>query len=99
MSEAELAAAVEIVAARPETGDLIQGTGGCRKLRLAGRGKGRSGGYRLISFYATSDMPVFLVTVFGKGEKADLTKGERNALAAVGERLIETYSKRAASSR
>lgn len=93
MSEAEMAAAIEVLAASPEAGDLIPGTGGCRKVRLAGRGKGKSGGYRLISFYGGPDMPVFLVTVFGKGEKADLTQGERNALAAMSERLMESYPK------
>ena len=80
MTEAERNAAVELVAGNPESGDVLQGTGGVRKARLAGRGKGKSGGYRIVWYFGGVDIPVFLLTVFGKGEKANLTQGERNAL-------------------
>ena len=80
MNSEELANAVDLVAADPEVGVLMQGTGGVRKMRLAGRSKGKSGGYRIVYFYGGGDIPVFLLTVFGKGEKANLTQGERNAL-------------------
>ena len=82
MSADEMAAAVDLVASDPEAGDVMQGTGGVRKARLAGRGKGKSGGYRIVHYYGGGDIPVFLLTVFGKGEKANLTQGERNALRA-----------------
>lgn len=80
MSPDEMTAAVDLVATDPEAGDVIQGTGGVRKARLAGRGKGKSGGYRIVWYFGGGDIPVFLITVFGKGEKANLTQGERNAL-------------------
>ena len=64
-------------------GDVVQGSGGCRKLRWAGRGKGKSGGYRTITFYSGAMMPVYLLTVFGKGEKANLSDAECNALRAL----------------
>lgn len=80
MNSEEMTNAVDLVAADPEVGVLMQGTGGVRKVRLAGRGKGKSGGYRIVYFYGGGDIPVFLLTVFGKGEKANLTQGERNAL-------------------
>ena len=80
MSDEEMKSAVDLVATDPEAGDVMQGTGGVRKARLAGRGKGKSGGYRIVYFYGGGDFPVFLLTVFGKGEKANLTQGERNAL-------------------
>ena len=44
MSEAEMKAAVDQVAFDPAAGDVVQGSGGCRKVRVAGRGKGKSGG-------------------------------------------------------
>ena len=69
---------VTYLAQRPDAGDVIPGTGGARKLRWAGRGKGKSGGYRIITFFCGDDIPVFLVTIYGKGEKADLTMAERN---------------------
>jgi hypothetical protein len=49
MSEAEQEAVVTALARKPRAGDVMEGTGGCRKLRIAGRGKGKSGGYRVIT--------------------------------------------------
>jgi hypothetical protein len=70
---------------------VIPGTGGARKIRLAGRGKGKSGGYRVITFYSGGDVPVFLLTVFARGERADLSKAERNALAQLTKLLVDSY--------
>lgn len=90
MSEDEMISAVDLVAADPEAGDVMQGTGGVRKARLAGRGKGKSGGYRIVWYFGGGDIPVFLLTVFGKGEKANLTQGERNALRSLTATLKES---------
>jgi len=68
------------LASEPTAGVDIPGTGGARKLRFAGRGKGKSGGYRVITFYAGQDIPVFLLNVFAKGDKVDLSQAERNEL-------------------
>lgn len=92
MTDEEMTAAVDLVADNPETGDVMQGTGGVRKARLAGRGKGKSGGYRIVYFYGGGDIPLFLLTVFGKGEKANLTQGERNALRALTATLKESLN-------
>lgn len=92
MSEAARAAVVDWIAQNPMAGDVIQGTGGVRKVRFAGRGKGKSGGYRVVTLYSGPDLPVFLLTVFGKGERSDLSKAERNALAKLTEALVESYS-------
>ena len=92
MAEDEMAAAVDLVATEPESGDVMQGTGGVRKARLAGRGKGKSGGYRIVWYFGGGDIPVFLLTVFGKGEKANLTQGERNALLSLTGNLRESLS-------
>ena len=62
-----------------------------RKVRFARRGKGKSGGYRVITFYSGGDLPVFLLTVFAKGERADLAKAERNALAQLTRMLVDSY--------
>lgn len=90
MTEADRTAAIDILAANPQVGDLIVGTGGCRKVRLAGRGKGKSGGYRLITFYASPGIPVWLLTVFSKGDRANLTKAERNGLAALAKAIVQS---------
>ncbi len=99
MTEVELRAAVDLIAADPEAGDAIVGTGGCRKVRLAGRGKGKSGGYRLITYYADPHTPAFLLTVFSKGERSDLSQRERNALAELTRNLAKSLGPRAVARR
>lgn len=87
----EREAIVAAIAADPQAGDVIQGTGGARKVRIAGRGKGKSGGYRVITFYATEDVPVFLLALVSKGQRADLSQAERNELRTVLGRLADAY--------
>jgi hypothetical protein len=93
LSSGEIGRIIDHLARRPDAGDLIQGTGGARKLRFAGRGKGKSGGYRVITFYSGASLPVFLLTVFAKGERADLSKAERNALAQLTKVLVDSYGR------
>ncbi len=90
----ERAAIVDILAKTPDAGQLIPGTGGTRKLRFAGKGKGKSGGYRVITFYSAEDMPVFLITIFAKGQRVDLTQNERNSLRALTKTLVDNYRKK-----
>ncbi|MFZ5670460.1 MAG: type II toxin-antitoxin system RelE/ParE family toxin [Pseudomonadota bacterium] len=86
MTEAERESAILTVSANPLAGEVIVGAGGCRKVRLAGKGNGKSGGYRLITFYRSKN-GVFLLTVFSKGDRANLTKAERNDLKSLTYRL------------
>lgn len=89
MIDEERSAVVDTVAADPTAGEIMPGCGGARKLRVAKPGKGKSGGYRVITYFGGDDVPVFLLTVFGKNEKANLNKAERNALAALTKRLAD----------
>jgi hypothetical protein len=89
----EMRGIIDYLARRPDAGDLIPGTGGARKVRFAGRGKGKSGGYRVITFYAGASLPVFLLTVFGKGDKVDLSQAERNQLRQELAGLVDDYRK------
>jgi hypothetical protein len=68
----------------PERGDLMPGTGGFRKMRWADarRGKGRSGGLRVIYYHFASDHQIWLMTLYSKGEATDLTGTEKKALKA-----------------
>lgn len=68
------------LAANPHAGDLIQGTGGVRKLRWAAKGKGKSGGARIIHYFRATAGCVYIITAFDKSAKIDLTPAERNAL-------------------
>ena len=91
LTEDEQDSIVRFLAARPDAGVVIPGTGGARKLRFAGRGKGKSGGYRVVTFYGGRDIPVFLLNVFAKGDKIDLSAAERNELAKVLASLATAY--------
>ena len=94
LTEPERDFIVSWIASNPEAGDIIVGTGGARKIRFAGKGKGKSGGYRVITFYSGPDIPVFLLNVFAKNEKADLTAKERNTLKRVLSDLAKAYRTR-----
>src|ERR1700674_2776583 len=78
-AENERRALVDHVAANPLAGDVIPGTGGARTLRWGAKGKGKRGGARVITFYGGPGVPMFLLTVFAKGEKVDLSASERHA--------------------
>jgi hypothetical protein len=53
---------------------------GARKRRFAGRGKGKSGGYRTVSYFAGDDVPVLLLALIDKGDRADIPAAARNTL-------------------
>jgi hypothetical protein len=93
MSDVERTAAIEMIARTPERGDLIEGGGGIRKVRFAVGGRGKSGGVRIIYYYHGRDVPVFLLTVFAKNEKANLTQFERNLLAQAAKAIAAAYGR------
>ena len=91
ISDRERSTIVSTLARDPRAGDAIPGAGGARKVRFGGRGKGKSGGYRVITFYAGPDVPVFLLNVFAKGDRVDLSQAERNTLRRELAELAEDY--------
>jgi len=82
---------VSMVAADPECGDLIQGTGGFRKVRVGRRGMGKRGGARVIYILRNERFPIFLVAAYAKNDKANLSKKERNELAIRADELFKLY--------
>jgi hypothetical protein len=86
-TEAEREEFVNFIAAKPEAGDLIRGSGGCRKVRWATAGKGKSGGARVIYFNA-DDSTIWLLIVYKKAKfdnlptsfLVELRKGVQDAL-------------------
>jgi len=91
LSEDERNSLIDYLAAHPASGVLIRGTGGIRKLRWRREGVGKSAGVRAIYYYYNDKYPLFLLTAFGKSEKASLSKSERNELAKLTRKLIESY--------
>ncbi len=95
-SEADREEIVRTIAAYPEApypevGHLMPGTGGYRKLRFARSGMGKRGGARVVYLYGGEDLPIFLITVYAKSEKGNLSKAEQNALAKMAKSFFADY--------
>ena len=88
LSAAERQELIAHLADAPRTGALMRETGGIRKLRWGREGSGKSGGVRVIYYYHDGRMPLYLLTVFGKGEGANLSRAQRNDLAKLVKLLV-----------
>jgi len=91
MSDLEREELVMFVGANPEAGEIIPETGGVRKIRWALAGRGKRGGARVIYYYHNQRLPLFLLAVYGKNEKANLSKAERNAMKRLVPVLVAGY--------
>jgi hypothetical protein len=89
MTDEEREGIVVFLATNPEAG--ISLGGGLRKVRIARDGAGKSGGYRTLYVFGGTHMPIFLLTVFAKNEKDNLTKAEQAAAVELSKKLIATY--------
>jgi len=72
---------------QPLSGDVIQGTGGLRKLRWSANGKGKRGGIRTIYLYITQKSHIHFLTLYAKNEVSDLTSDEKKILKRIVEEL------------
>lgn len=89
MSDQEREAAINYIAANPEAG--ISLGGGLRKVRIPRVGGGKSGGFRTMYVFGGAHMPIFLLTVFAKKEKANLSKSEQSMAVEMSKMLIAKY--------
>ena len=90
MGDEERMELIDYVARNPEAGIGIGG--GIRKFRFARPGEGKSGGYRVVHFYAGNDsIPIILLAIFAKNEKANLSGKETASLKNLGKRLAAKY--------
>jgi hypothetical protein len=94
MSEEERQNFITFIAEHPEDGAIMVGTGGVRKSRWGVGSRGKSGGVRVIYYYHSLDMPIFLLTVFAKNERENLSQREKNSLKQLVTELIKTYEAR-----
>ncbi|MDP2409722.1 MAG: type II toxin-antitoxin system RelE/ParE family toxin [Pseudolabrys sp.] len=90
-TEAERSAIVDRVASEPRCGVVVPGSGGIRKLRIGFGGRGKRGGARVVYLFGGDDVPVFLLAVFAKNEKSDLTAAERADLAKQIAKMLDDY--------
>lgn len=96
MSEEDIEGLTSYLSENPDAGDVMSGTGGMRKVRwsIESNNKGKSGGVRTITFFSGETLPVFLIAAFGKGQKVNLSKAERNQLKKLSDLLVHEYSRR-----
>jgi len=93
LTEEERSDLVVFLGSNPEAGDLIPETGGVRKVRWSAQGRGKRGGVRVIYYFHSETLPLFLLTVYSKNQKANLTKAERNEFKKLVPLLVKTYAK------
>lgn len=93
MSDDERASIVDMIAANPRMGVLIQGTGGLRKARFGIGDRGRRGGGRVIYWFHSDNFPAVLLWAFAKNEASDLTASQKTTLANLGADLLGDFRK------
>jgi mRNA-degrading endonuclease RelE of RelBE toxin-antitoxin system len=73
----------------PERGDIVKGTHGVRKARVAdpGSSRGKSGSYRYLYLYLEHAGRIYLLYLFSKGEQADLSPEQRRTIAALSQHI------------
>jgi hypothetical protein len=94
LTEEERKAIVDLVAADPRQGVELRGSGGVRKIRIAGRGKGKSGGYRGIAAYFGPHAPTYLLALLSKGDRSNFTAAEIAAFKAMTEAIDRFWKAR-----
>ena len=80
MTDDERFDAITYVAQNPQAGVVVEASGGCRKVRIPKEGKGKSGGYRVVTYYWDEETPVYLLTVISKGQTANLSENQKKSL-------------------
>lgn len=86
LSDDDYGALQRDLANHPEAGNIIKGTGGLRKIRVAAKGHGKSGGARVIYYYFASASRIAMIFAYPKNEQSNLTPTQKTALKRVIER-------------
>jgi len=76
----------EVLIGSPETGDVIPGSGGLRKIRWGIAGRGKRGGVRVIYYHVNAADRIYMLYVYAKNEAEDLTRDQLKALRKIVER-------------
>ena len=94
LSDDERSELVAYLSVYPLAGVLVQGTGGVRKLRWARNDRGKSSGVRVIYYYYNDDIPLYLLALFGKSEKANISMEEKHILSKAVTQLVKYWRQR-----
>jgi RelE toxin of RelE / RelB toxin-antitoxin system len=74
-------AVIDLIAYEPACGEVIPGSGGLRKVRIGRDGVGKRGGARVVYYFYNEDFPIFLLALYARIEKGDLTAAEKREFA------------------
>lgn len=80
LADDEYAELQRVLAANPDAGDVIPGSGGLRKIRWAAQGRGKRGGLRIIYFHVISREQFYMLLIYGKSTQDDLSPDQLRAL-------------------
>ena len=83
LSDDELSALQWVLMGNPERGDLIRGSGGLRKIRWAGSGRGKRGGLRIIYYWHVPGSTILFLLAYPKNEQEDLTPAQLKVLKSI----------------
>jgi hypothetical protein len=96
LSESEHLEFIDFIARNPEAGDLIPAMGGVRKVRWNRPGMGKRGGARIIYFYHDPGMPLYLLTIYAKAQREDLSPEARRTVQGLVARLKQAHAEKRA---
>ncbi|ABM59831.1 type II toxin-antitoxin system RelE/ParE family toxin [Verminephrobacter eiseniae] len=91
-TDEERAELIDYVARNPESGNVIPGTGGVRKLRWGRAGIGKRGGARVIYFYYRTDAPIYMLSAYAKAANVDLTPDQKKQVTKLTAILKEHHA-------
>jgi len=94
LSDDERSDLVGFLARNPDSGAEIVGTGGVRKVRFAAKGRGKSGGVRVIYYYLDDDVPLHALLIYAKNEKSDLSGEERKIVSDLAAVIKDHWKRR-----
>jgi hypothetical protein len=87
----ERTAFIDFIARNPEAGDVIRESGGVRKVRWGRQGTGKRGGVRVIYFFYDRDTPVYLLLVYAKAVRTDLSPEAKKTVKEFAERIKRVH--------
>jgi len=92
LSDSQRTEFIDYIAKHPEKGDIIQGTGGARKIRWASdNNKGKSSGVRVVYFFFNRENPILLFTLYPKNERDNLSQSEKNVLHGIIKQIVKQF--------
>jgi hypothetical protein len=91
VSDDEYAEFQRELAASPEKGALLSGCGGVRKVRMAARGKGKSGGARILYLYLPIGRTIYLLYVYTKGDAENISAEGKKAIRRMAEQIKDEH--------